>query len=32
MSKPGHARFPHLFSPGRLGPYQVKNRVKYAAC
>jgi 2,4-dienoyl-CoA reductase-like NADH-dependent reductase (Old Yellow Enzyme family) len=24
-------RYPHIFSPGRIGPLQVKNRIKYAA-
>jgi 2,4-dienoyl-CoA reductase (NADPH2) len=24
--------FPHVFSPGRLGAFNVQNRIKYAAC
>ncbi len=32
MQRPGEQKFPHLFQEGRLGKFQTKNRVKYAAC
>lgn len=28
----GKSNFPHIFSKGKFGKYEVKNRVKYAAC
>ncbi|MFH1489520.1 MAG: FAD-dependent oxidoreductase [Pseudomonadota bacterium] len=28
----GREKFPHLFSKGRFGKFETKNRVKYAAC
>jgi 2,4-dienoyl-CoA reductase (NADPH2) len=28
----GRERFPHLFSRGKIGKFETKNRVKYAAC
>lgn len=28
----GREKFPHIFSKAQLGKYEVKNRVKYAAC
>lgn len=28
----GQEKFPHLFSKGKIGKFEVKNRVKYAAC
>jgi 2,4-dienoyl-CoA reductase (NADPH2) len=31
MTKDGE-RFHHIFSKGRIGKYEIKNRVKYAAC
>src|SRR5574337_288011 len=30
--KPGEAKLPHLFQPGKLGRFTVPNRVKYGAC
>ncbi|MFQ6015909.1 MAG: FAD-dependent oxidoreductase [Anaerolineae bacterium] len=30
--RPGEKKFPHMFSPGKLGKLEAKNRVKYAAC
>jgi 2,4-dienoyl-CoA reductase (NADPH2) len=27
----GAEKYPHIFSPGRIGPLQTKNRIKYAA-
>ncbi len=29
--KPGEKKYPHIFSPGRLGKLEVKNRIKYAS-
>jgi len=29
--KPGERKYPHIFSPGRLGKLEVKNRIKYAS-
>jgi 2,4-dienoyl-CoA reductase (NADPH2) len=31
MKKPGEARYPHVFSPGRIGKLESKNRIKYAS-
>ena len=28
----GKENFPHIFKPGRIGRFQMNNRVKYAAC
>jgi 2,4-dienoyl-CoA reductase (NADPH2) len=28
----GREKFPHIFSKGQFGKYEIKNRVKYAAC
>ena len=28
---PGEKRYPHIFSPGRLGKVETKNRIKYAS-
>ncbi|MBL8487425.1 MAG: NADH oxidase, partial [Rhodocyclaceae bacterium] len=30
--KPGEAKLPHLFAPGRFGRFEIKNRIKYGAC
>ena len=30
--KPGITKLPHLFGPGQLGRFKVKNRIKYGAC
>jgi 2,4-dienoyl-CoA reductase (NADPH2) len=30
--RPGEAKLPHLFRPGRLGRYTTKNMIKYGAC
>lgn len=30
--KPGLAKLPHLFQPGRFGRFEIKNRIKYGAC
>jgi len=30
--RPGEAKLPHLFKPGRLGRYPTKNSIKYGAC
>jgi 2,4-dienoyl-CoA reductase (NADPH2) len=29
--KPGEKKYPHVFSPGKLGNVEVKNRIKYAS-
>ena len=29
--KPGEERYPHIFSPGRIGKVEFKNRIKYAS-
>ncbi|MFH1269244.1 MAG: FAD-dependent oxidoreductase [Planctomycetota bacterium] len=29
--RPGEKKYPHVFSPGRLGKMEVKNRIKYAS-
>jgi len=29
--KPGQKKYPHIFSPGKLGRMEVKNRIKYAS-
>ncbi|HUT78162.1 MAG TPA: FAD-dependent oxidoreductase [Polyangia bacterium] len=29
--EPGKKKYPHVFSPGRLGKVEVKNRIKYAS-
>jgi len=29
--KPGEKKYPHVFSPGKLGKVEVKNRIKYAS-
>jgi len=31
MMKPGEKKYPHIFSPGRIGNMEVKNRIKYAS-
>ena len=28
---PGHKEYPHIFSPGKLGKLETKNRIKYAS-
>lgn len=28
---PGEAKYPHIFSPGRIGKMETKNRIKYAS-
>lgn len=30
--KPGLAKLPYLFQPGRFGRFEIKNRIKYGAC
>ena len=30
--RPGEAKLPHLFQPGRFGRFEIKNRIKYGAC
>jgi 2,4-dienoyl-CoA reductase-like NADH-dependent reductase (Old Yellow Enzyme family)/NADPH-dependent 2,4-dienoyl-CoA reductase/sulfur reductase-like enzyme len=30
--KPGEAKLPNLFQPGRLGRFETRNRIKYGAC
>ena len=30
--RPGEAKLPHLFKPGRIGRYPTKNLIKYGAC
>nr|MCU0814658.1 NADH:flavin oxidoreductase [Burkholderiaceae bacterium] len=32
MTRPGEAKLPHLFQPGRLGRFETRNRIKYGAC
>ena len=32
MTKPGKAKLNHLFQPGKIGKFEVKNRIKYGAC
>lgn len=32
MQKPGEAGLPRLFEKIKVGRYELKNRVKYAAC
>ena len=32
MTKPGEAKLNHLFQPGKIGRFEVKNRIKYGAC
>ena len=29
--KPGEIKYPHIFSPGRIGKMETKNRIKYAS-
>jgi len=29
--KPGEERYPHIFSPGKIGKLETKNRIKYAS-
>ncbi len=29
--KPGEKKYPHVFSPGKIGKMEVKNRIKYAS-
>ena len=29
--RPGEKKYPHVFSPGKLGKVEVKNRIKYAS-
>ncbi|MFH1319173.1 MAG: FAD-dependent oxidoreductase [Bacteroidota bacterium] len=29
--KPGERKYPHIFSPGRIGKMETKNKIKYAA-
>lgn len=29
--RPGEAKYPHIFSPGRIGRLEAKNRIKYAS-
>ncbi len=29
--KPGEKKYPHIFSPGRIGKMEAKNRIKYAS-
>lgn len=29
--RPGEKKYPHIFSPGRIGKMEVKNRIKYAS-
>jgi 2,4-dienoyl-CoA reductase (NADPH2) len=30
--RPGEAKLPNLFQPGRLGRFETRNRIKYGAC
>jgi 2,4-dienoyl-CoA reductase (NADPH2) len=30
-TRPGEERYPHIFSPGRIGKLETKNRIKYAS-
>jgi 2,4-dienoyl-CoA reductase (NADPH2) len=32
VTKPGEAKLNHLFQPGKIGRFEVKNRIKYGAC
>jgi 2,4-dienoyl-CoA reductase (NADPH2) len=32
VTKPGEAKLNHLFQPGKIGKFEVKNRIKYGAC
>ena len=32
MTRPGEAKLNHLFQPGKIGKFEVKNRIKYGAC
>ena len=32
VTRPGEAKLNHLFQPGRIGKFEVKNRIKYGAC
>ena len=32
VTRPGEAKLSHLFQAGRMGKFEVKNRVKYGAC
>ncbi|MDP3512961.1 MAG: NADH oxidase, partial [Sulfuritalea sp.] len=32
MTRPGEAKLNHLFQPGKIGRFDVKNRIKYGAC
>ncbi len=29
--KPGAKKYPHIFSPGKIGKMETKNRIKYAS-
>ena len=29
--RPGEKKYPHIFSPGKIGKMEVKNRIKYAS-
>ena len=29
--KPGEEKYPHIFSPGKIGKLETKNRIKYAS-
>ncbi|MBW2123852.1 MAG: hypothetical protein JRH07_18695 [Deltaproteobacteria bacterium] len=31
MQLPGVKKYPHIFSPGRIGGLETKNRIKYAS-
>lgn len=28
---PGEEKYPHIFSPGKIGKFETKNRIKYAS-
>jgi hypothetical protein len=28
--RPGEEKYPHIFSPGKIGKLEAKNRIKYA--
>ena len=32
VTKPGEVKLNHLFQPGKIGKFEVKNRIKYGAC
>jgi 2,4-dienoyl-CoA reductase (NADPH2) len=32
VTRPGEAKLNHLFQPGKIGKFEVKNRIKYGAC